>query len=99
MNHRLMPPASGALQSITVNGRTYAAAPGAVVDVPDFDSTGLQANGWTLIAPSGPTSARPSGALGPNAAIASFRFYDTTLGALIFYDGATWRSPVNGNAV
>jgi hypothetical protein len=44
----LIPPSSGVLNSITVNGRTYASAPGVAIPVPDFDAAILEANGWMI---------------------------------------------------
>ena len=99
MNIRMLPPSIAQYQTAVVNGRTYSATPGSVVDVPDFDSLQLAANGWTTVAPSGPTSARPSGSLGIYPAAAGVHFYDTTVGKLIVFDGATWRSPVDGSSV
>jgi hypothetical protein len=51
---------------------------------------------------SGPTSARPP--INPNTsppytAAAGLHFFDSTIGKIIVFDGATWRDPVNGNAV
>lgn len=101
MNVRMLPPVSAVAQTITVNGRTYSATPGSAVDVPDFDAGMLAANGWVRIAPSGPTSARPTTSTlsAPYIAGAGFHFYDTTLAQLIVFDGQTWRSPANGSAV
>jgi hypothetical protein len=96
MLHRLLPPASGPMQSMVVNGRNYAAQPGSAIDAPDMDSGGLQAAGWIYVSPSGPTSARPTGTVGLYPAVAGARFFDTTLGELIVFDGATWRDPVTG---
>lgn len=98
MLHRLLPPARGPMQSIVVNGRNYAAQPGSAIDVLDADSNMLQSNGWVFVAPSGPTSARPTGTLGLYPAVAGARFFDTTLGELIVFDGATWRD-LTGAAV
>lgn|SRR4051794_9796145 len=96
---RMLPPPSVAFQSMTANGRSYSAAPGSTVDVIEGDAQVLGANGWVWITPSGPTSARPVNKDGPYAAARGSLFYDTTLGALIVHDGATWRSPATGAAV
>jgi len=98
----MLPPTAVVKQTLTVNGRTYSAAPGSGIDVPDFDGRVLAANGWIICAPSGPTSSRPTtnpNLSAPYTAAPSFEFFDTTLSKLIFWDGATWRDPVNGNAV
>jgi hypothetical protein len=99
MNIRLLPPVSVSEQTRVVNGRTYTATPGNVVDVYDADAQELQANGWIPIAPSGPTMARPAGTLGQYTNLPGSMFYDTTIGKLIISDGQAWRDPSNGNAV
>ncbi|MET7242492.1 hypothetical protein ABZT49_03930 [Methylobacterium sp. EM32] len=99
MNWRLFPPVAVREQTRTVNGRTYTGTPGSVVTVPEQDGQVLQANGWTFVAPSGPTSARPVGKTGLYAAHRGAQFFDEALGKLIVFDGQTWRDPLNGNAV
>jgi hypothetical protein len=99
MNIRLLPPTAAAYQTIAVKGRTYSSTPGNVVDVYDADAQVLEANGWIAIAPSGPSSARPTGTLGLYSAAAGQSFFDSTLGKLIISDGQAWRDPSNGNAV
>jgi hypothetical protein len=98
MDHRLLPPTTISKQTMTVNGRVYSATPGSAIDVPDFDSTILQANGWQFVAPSGPSSDRPASALGLYPRVAGAKFYDTTLGAMIEYDGQSWRRVDTGAA-
>lgn len=102
LNFRMLPPTAVGQQSVAVNGRNYSGAPGSVVDVPDFDATVLGANGWTKVALSGPTSARPTTnptTAPPYCATRGLQFYDTTISKLIAFDGQTWRSPVDGSAV
>jgi hypothetical protein len=99
MNIRLLPPVEVAEQTRVVNGRSYTAAPGSTLDVLDSDAQVLMANNWVFVAPSGPTSARPTGTLGLYSAAAAQTFFDTTLGKLIVSDGQTWRDPSTGNAV
>jgi hypothetical protein len=99
MNIRLLPPTAAAYQTIAVKGRTYSSTPGNVVDVYDADAQVLEANGWIPVAPSGPTSARPTGTLGLYSAAAGQTFYDTTIGKYIVSDGVSWRDVSNGNAV
>lgn len=107
MNFRCITPPVGSTfynSPRLVNGRSYAylTAPGQAVDVPDFDQVILAANVLIPIAPSGPTSARPStnpNTSPPYTAGAGFHFFDTTLSALIVFDGATWRNPATGSAV
>jgi hypothetical protein len=95
---RMISPARGTqvLNTGTPSPRIYdGRTAGVVVDVPINDSQYLGANGWINIGPSGPTSARPVDQLvGVRSA-----FLDTTIGQLIIFDGATWRSAVTGSAV
>ena len=100
MNIRMLPPVAANQQTRTINGRTYSGTPGTVQDIPDFDANVLQANGWIRVANSGPTSARPvANPPFPTAPNPGDKFFDTTLGILIAFDGATWRDPVSGNSV
>lgn len=46
----MWPPANGALNTITFDGRTYSSVPGSAIQVFDFDVVILQANGWTTFA-------------------------------------------------
>lgn len=78
------------------NGRSYTAVAGQIVDIPNFDA-GIE--GWCELCQVGPTSARPSGTLPPNAPGKGQLFIDTTLNAVIVWDGATWRDPLTGAAV
>jgi hypothetical protein len=100
MNFRMLPPVAVSPQTIVANGRAYSAAPGAALDVPDFDAAVLAANSWAKVALSGPTSARPA----PNTTTLPYiagigtLFFDVTLGKLVAFDGATWRDPATGNA-
>lgn len=87
--HRLIPPAGG--PTITVNGRTYSPASGAQ-DVPDFDSEVLQANNWSFLAISGPTSARTTSAVGSTPLLVGAQHWDTTLSHLVTWDGKNWRN-------
>lgn len=93
-NIRLLPPSTGAL-SCTVNGRTYTGVIGATLDVPDFDAQLLTANGWTISAEVGTTALRPTLKKEDRGRI----FLDTTLVALIRWDGKTWRDKITGAAV
>jgi len=100
LNKRVLPPPSGSTQTISVNGRSYAAAPGAALDVIDCDANVMLANGWSCGMPSGPTASRPATRLSePYNAYPGFFYLDTTLDLVIMFDGATWRNPVTGAAV
>ena len=103
MNIRMMPPASPAQYSLTgtmtVNGRSYFAAQGSTLDVPDFDANILEANGWLRLAPVGPTTSRPPADTLANfeqSIGAGYRFIDTTLGAAIVFTGQGWVNAVTG---
>ena len=92
---RVLAPATG--DTLSFNGRTYTGIGGTVLDVPDFDAGVLEANGWFTIsgANSGPTTARPP-TLGMQP---GFKFLDTTLAALITFDGLVWRNSITGASV
>jgi hypothetical protein len=95
-----MSPAKPGSPITMLNGQTYAVAPGVVLDVPDQHADALGSNGWLVIGQSGPTSVRPTTrSPGRYMAQQGDEFYDTTLGKLLTFDGATWRDPSNGAAV
>ena len=89
LTHRVNPPASGS--NITVNGRTYLISGGAQ-DVPEFDSQALQANGWQMLAPSGPTAQRPNVAVGVYPLVRGAKYWDTTISHIVSWDGVNWRN-------
>jgi hypothetical protein len=92
-NVRLLPPNNVQYQTLTVSGRTYKAAPGAILDVPDFDAPGLMANGWIEVATVGTTAQRPAK---PNLAQ---KYMDTSLGLIVVFDGSKWRNSITAAAV
>jgi hypothetical protein len=96
---RMLPPANVQQQNMTVNGRAYAAQPGTVLDLPQFDAGPLGANGWIDLFDSGPTSARPNSAVGLPRLFVGCVFVDTTINAVISWDGGAWRSILTGSAV
>ncbi|WP_439398687.1 hypothetical protein ACRQ5Q_15075 [Bradyrhizobium sp. PMVTL-01] len=87
LTHRLIPPASAA--QITVHGRKYDPANGAI-DAYEHDALRLQANGWILIAPSGPTSQRPDSPVGNYPRVPGTKFWDTTISHLVVWNGKNW---------
>ncbi len=98
---RMLPPINVGQQAITANGRPYSGTPVTAQDVPDMDAGILAANGWVRVALSGPTTARPSAnptVTPPYTAARGLHFYDTTLGAVVIFDGATWRTPAGASA-
>jgi hypothetical protein len=99
VNIRLLPPVPASQQSRVVNGRSYTATPGNVIDVLDADALQLQSNGWIFVALSGPSSVRPVGTLGLYSAAEGQCYFDTTIGKLIISDGQSWRDPSTGGAV
>jgi hypothetical protein len=99
---RMLPPTGICQLNRIVNGRTYSSAPGAAIDIVDFDAGVLSANGWVKVALTGPTSARPStnpNGTPPYLATAGLHYVDTTLDKVVVFDGATWRDPLTGSAV
>ncbi len=92
-NIRMHPAPAAAYQALTINGRPYSGTPGTTQDVPDFDAAILEANGWSRAFEVGPTSARPA------APTRGRFFHDTTVAAVIIYDGATWRNAITGASV
>lgn len=97
--HRLLPPVTVAEQTVVVNGRSYSGTPGSTFDILDFDAGELNANGWLDCGLSGPTSARPSAADGPNALFVGLQYIDTDVDAVIAWDGAAWRAVLTGESV
>jgi len=89
---QMLPPASGA--STKVNGRLYAAQPGAVVVAPDHDAAELEANGWVKVAQAAGTTAQR-----PQNPPVGYEFHDQTLAKNIRFDGKTWRDPATGAGV
>ncbi len=103
--YRMLPPLAPSAQTVTVNSNVYSAAPGTAVDALAADAAGLAAAGWIQVAQSGPTGSRPSAALvAPLSGLAQSpstapRYFDTTLGKLIFGDGSVWRDAATGKVV
>jgi len=92
---RMLPPNTTGTDMITVNGRTYAAAAGAFIDVPDFDAVVMAANGWVnaSVGGAGTTAQRPV------RPAANTVYMDTSLSLLIIWDGKAWRNKITGAAV
>ena len=93
---RVMSPAKAG-SPISCFGRSYSQTPGLVLDVPDGDAELLFRNQWLVLGQSGPSSARPT-TLTPGRFVAQHgdQFFDTTLGKVLSFDGATWRDPATG---
>ena len=95
-NVRLMPGLGSASPfKIPGTARTYSCAAGAFIDVPDFDAQILRGAGWVS-----PT--RGDGQVGATAArpvrpAQGQQFLDTTVGAILVYDGrGNWLHSVTG---
>jgi hypothetical protein len=109
----LPPPSTGVAQAtasqnagvnpIVVHGTTYTCALGASLQVTEQAAERMISNGWTPVADlSGTTAQRPktnTGAVpGQSSVVArGTHYYDTTLGYVITWDGATWRSPAGAS--
>jgi hypothetical protein len=99
-NYRMLPPVGGHTVFLPGNGRRYEAADGVPVDVPDFDTAVLgqqgptRSNVWSISCnvPVGATAARPTNP------IPGELFLDTTVGAIIAYNGVRgyWINPATG---
>jgi hypothetical protein len=96
---RMLPPAVVQKQTVNANGRQFVGVPGSAYDISDFDAGPLSANSWIDCGLSGPTSSRPSSTVGPNALFVGFEYVDSTIGAVVRWDGANWRSVLTGAAV
>lgn len=90
----------GVISATTANGRSFSPA-SAYLDVVDADAAVLGASGWMTAGLVGPTANRPAqsdadmGAqFGPG-----LKYIDTTIGAVIQWDGAAWRNVLTGAAV
>src|SRR5277367_3628500 len=95
---RILGPLNGQA-TINVNGRSYSGAPGTIADIVDADAMILDGAGWTRVCFSGPTSGRPTISLSNGnyfAASRGFSYLDTTISAIVVWDGATWRNPITG---
>jgi hypothetical protein len=93
-NIRVLPPPNGPF-SITLTGnRTLSTTAGQYIDVDAADAWAMAANGWVMLSRGGigPTSSRLS------SPYLGTQFTDTTVAAVIVWDGATWRNAVTGAA-
>jgi hypothetical protein len=73
--------------------RYYNATPGQTIDAIDLDANTLNSQGFAAIGDSsGPTSVRPNNIyLRPG-----WTHIDTTIPAVVAWDGATWRNVITG---
>jgi len=94
---------AGTTGRVVTNARgvQYTAAPGAVVDVEDFESSvsgPAPGSSFVNLGLAGTTVERPTQNADGSSIKPGFRFIDSTLGALIVWNGDTWRD-VTGAAV
>lgn len=111
MNYRMFPSAvvPGGVVGVAhvVNGKQYLGTPGQFAVIPSADGKLLEGNGWWLRMRgpglTGPTSARPGPGFptadNPEPATAGSIYFDSSLGITIFFDGVSWRSPLDASLV
>jgi hypothetical protein len=90
---RILPPIAVPYQSMSAYGHAYSAAPGSTVDAPSSHADVLTSNSWIRAGRSSTTATRPTDQRVGEMIV------DTTLGAVVIWDGATWRNPATGAAV
>lgn len=100
-NLRVLPPSTAAVTTApgAIHGRAYSAASGAPLDVPESDAQHLISAGWICVAPNGvgTTAQRPVNS--SNLPLVKGSLYiDTTLAAVLVWDGTTWRNVITGAA-
>ena len=91
----LATPLHAARTTFTTSGRTYASVDGRTIDVADFDAAAGASNGFALIAPVGPTSARPP----LTANDGPLHYLDVTVGKIIVWAQTGWLDPSSGAPV
>lgn len=76
----------------TVNGRIYDSSAAPYLDVPDHDAQVLSANGWLrgVRGNVGTTAQRPTNPPPETA------YLDTTVAAVVMWDGVNWLNVVTG---
>jgi hypothetical protein len=102
MTIRVSPPANAqkGVNPIKVNdapgnpGRTYSCAVGSTLDVVDHDAFVLIANGWHNHGTVCTTATRPVAGIAKDT-----HLIDSTLNAVIQWDGTAWRNVLTGNVV
>lgn len=95
MNVRMLPPGDKVASVGTIksqSGRSYSAAAGVTVDVPEFDVPNLEANGWVKLAYVGPTTSRPG------VPARGMIYIDTTITKTVVWEGSAWRDLIAGTA-
>ena len=91
----LATPLHAARTTFTTSGRTYASVDGRTIDVADFDAAAGASNGFALIAPVGPTSARPP----LTANDGPLHYLDSSLQKIVVWGGTGFIDPATGAAV
>jgi hypothetical protein len=92
-NIQMIPPGNGSQNPCRFSGRSYTAALGSVISVPDFDANVLESNGWIRCAGhgAGTTAQRPTTGL-----FRGMTYFDSTVGANMIWDGNAWRNHATG---
>lgn len=93
MTTQVLPPANGG--TLQCFGRTYVGVAGTPLLMPDQDAQIAGANGWTVVAKqgAGATTARPTNPQKGD------QYLDTTIPAVIIFDGKLWRNHATGASV
>ena len=92
---RMTHPNNAVATSFTIAGRTYTCPANGTVDVPDFDASVMEANGFVTVALGGVTSTVGR----PPAPFKNMEILDSTLGYVIRFDGIHWRNLATGAVV
>ncbi len=96
MKYRMLTNATPA-SPIQLGERSYARTPGTVADVPTIDAGRLGANGYLKLFATGTTADRPTHRISDEfTPMLGALYYDTTLPALLAFDGAAWRATTPG---
>jgi hypothetical protein len=96
MKYRMLTNATPA-SPIQLGDRSYARTPGTVADIPTIDAGRLGANGYLQLFATGTTTERPNHRVSDEfMPMPGALFYDTTLSALLAFDGAAWRNATTG---
>jgi hypothetical protein len=95
MTTRVFPHGLHPNANTVVNGRTVSAPAALFNDVADHDAAVLEANGWSIAGKVGTTAQRPTTGLVPGKT----QYIDTTVNAVVMWDGLAWRNLLTGASV
>lgn len=97
MTTRVAPPASktfGPNPFVAQHGMSFNCAVGSTLDVDDHIAQQMGANGWHILGPVTTTAGRPVSGIYKGKIL-----IDSTLAAVIIYDGVQWRNAITGAVV